>query len=314
MVEVSAAVILRADGSFLIARRPPGKVYAGYWEFPGGKIEPGEPAAVALKRELHEELGIDVIRAYPWITRVHVYPHGTVRLNFFRVLEWSGEPHPREAQTILWQRSGAPVAQPMLPANAPVLASLALPYEYAITAAESLGVQAMLGCLERRLAEGLRLVQIRDKSLASGERATFARQVLRLARRYGARALVNSDEALARAIGADGVHLPAEVLMSLAARPQAALAGASCHDAEQLARAMRLGLDFAVLGPVKATGSHPGAAPMGWARFAELVKGASLPVYAIGGLRLSDLEPAWRTGAHGVAMISGSWDGVRGAR
>ena len=133
MVEVSAAVILRADGSFLIARRPPGKVYAGYWEFPGGKIEPGEPAAAALKRELHEELGIDVIRAYPWITRVHIYPHATVRLNFFRVLEWSGEPHPREAQTILWQRPGAPVAQPMLPANAPVLASLALPHEYAIT-------------------------------------------------------------------------------------------------------------------------------------------------------------------------------------
>ena len=126
MIDGSAAVIPRADGSFLIARRPAGKVYAGYWELPGGKIELGEPAAAALTRELHEELGIDVIRAYPWITRVHAYPHATVRLNFFRVLEWSGEPHPREAQTILWQPSDAPVAQPMLPANAPVLASLAL--------------------------------------------------------------------------------------------------------------------------------------------------------------------------------------------
>jgi 8-oxo-dGTP diphosphatase len=102
--------------------------------------------------------------------------------------------------------------------------------------------------------------------------------------------------------------------MSLAARPQAALVGASCHDAVQLARAMQLGLDFAVLGPVKATGSHPGAAPMGWARFAELISGASVPVYAIGGMQLSDLDPAWRVGAHGVAMISGSWDGVRRPR
>ena len=96
MLEVAAAVILRADGSFLIARRPPGKVYAGYWEFPGGKIEPGEPASGALARELHEELGINVVRAYPWITRVHAYSHATVQLNFFRVLEWSGVPHPRE--------------------------------------------------------------------------------------------------------------------------------------------------------------------------------------------------------------------------
>jgi 8-oxo-dGTP diphosphatase len=307
VVEVSAAVILRTDGSFLIARRPAGKVYAGYWEFPGGKIEPGEPAAAALKRELHEELGIDVIRAYPWITRVHTYPHATVRLNFFRVLEWSGEPHPREAQTILWQPPDTPVAQPMLPANAPVLASLALPHEYAITSAESFGVQAMLERLEQRLAQGLRLVQIRDKAMPSGERTEFACRAVRLAHRYGARVLVNSDEALARAIGADGVHLPAEVLMSLAARPQAALAGASCHDAEQLERAMRLGLDFAVLGPVKRTASHPVAVPMGWQQFAELARGASIPLYAIGGIGRDDLEEAWRAGAHGVAMIRGAW-------
>ena len=307
MVEVAAAVILRADGSFLIARRPPGKVYAGYWEFPGGKIEPGEPAAAALKRELHEELGIDVIRAYPWLTRVHAYPHATVRLNFFRVLEWSGEPHPREAQTILWQPSGAPVAQPMLPANAPVLASLALPHEYAITAAESLGVPAMLERLEQRLAQGLRLVQIRDKAMASGERTEFARQAVRLAHRYGARALVNSDLALAREAGADGVHFTAQSLMSLANRPEQGLMAASCHDAVQLERAMQLGLDFTVLGPVKRTASHPEAVPMGWPKFAQLARGATIPVYAIGGMGRADLEQAWRAGAHGVAMIRGAW-------
>ena len=307
MIDVSAAVILRADGSFLIARRPAGKVYAGYWEFPGGKIELGEPAAAALTRELHEELGIDVIRAYPWITRVHAYPHATVRLNFFRVLEWSGEPHPREAQTILWQPSDAPVAQPMLPANAPVLASLALPHEYAITTAESLGAQAMLERLEQRLAEGLRLVQIRDKSMASGERMEFARRVVRLPRRYGARALAHSDLTLARAVDADGVHLTAKGLMSLAIRPAQGLVAASCHGAGQLERAMQLGLDFAVLGPVKRTASHPGAAPMGWPKFAELARGASIPVYAIGGMNRADLDEAWRAGAHGVAMIRGAW-------
>ncbi|MFZ1909875.1 MAG: Nudix family hydrolase [Burkholderiales bacterium] len=306
MLEVAAAVILRADGSFLIARRPPGKVYAGYWEFPGGKIEPGEPASGALARELHEELGINVIRAYPWITRVHAYSHATVRLNFFRVLEWSGVPHPREAQTIAWQQPDTPVAQPMLPANAPVLASLALPHEYAITTADTLGAEAMLERLEQGLTRGLRLIQIRDKTMPPDERAEFARAAVRLAHRYGARALVNSDAALARSVGADGVHFTAESLMSLAHRP-APLVAASCHDAEQLTRAMQLELDFAVLGPVKPTASHPSATAMGWSRFAALARGASIPVYAIGGLSLSDLEDAWRAGAHGVAMIRGAW-------
>ena len=306
MVEVAAAVILRADGSFLIARRPPGKVYAGYWEFPGGKIEPGEPAAGALARELHEELGIDVVRAYPWITRVHAYTHATVRLNFFRVLEWSGAPRPQEAQTIVWQRPDAPVAQPMLPANAPVLASLALPHVYAITTAETLGAEAMLGRLEQGLARGLRLVRIRDKTMVPADRAEFTRTAVLLAHRYGARALVNSDVVLARAVGADGVHVTARELMSLAERPPG-LVAASCHDAGQLARAMRLELDFALVGPVKPTASHPAASPMGWSRFAELARGASVPVYAIGGMSAADLEDAWRAGARGVAMIRSAW-------
>ena len=91
VIEVVAAVIERPDGAFLLAQRPPGKVYAGYWEFPGGKVEPGEAAHDALARELHEELGIEVEQAYPWITREYVYPHGHVRLNFFRVRAWRGE-------------------------------------------------------------------------------------------------------------------------------------------------------------------------------------------------------------------------------
>ena len=180
IVEVAAAVIERADGAFLLAQRPGGKVYAGYWEFPGGKAEPGEPAAQALARELHEELGIVVRRAYPWITRVFTYPHATVRLNFFRVLEWTGEPHPREDQAIAWQRWDAPLAKPMLPANAPVLASLALPHEYAITDAAAKGIPAMLSLLEIKLGEGLRLLQIREPELSEGERALFTRQALGL--------------------------------------------------------------------------------------------------------------------------------------
>jgi 8-oxo-dGTP diphosphatase len=300
-VEVAAAVIQRADGAFLLARRPVGKVYAGYWEFPGGKVEPGEPVEKALARELHEELGIDIDGSYPWLTRVFTYPHATVRLSFRRVLSWKGEPHPRENQDMAWQRIDASLAEPMLPANAPVLASLALPVEYAITDAARLGAPRMLERLHTRLREGLRMIQIREPALP--EASAFEREVIALAHRYGAKVLTKPPRP-----AADGVHFTAAELMALNERPKQGLAAASCHTHAELERAMRLELDFAVLGPVKASASHPGGSPLGWERFAACVEGASLPVYAIGGMQPADLERAWQAGAHGVAMIRGAWE------
>jgi len=299
VIAVAAAVIQRADGRFLLAQRPSGKVYAGYWEFPGGKIEAGERAEHALARELHEELGIDVERVYPWITREYVYPHGHVRLHFYRVLAWRGEPHPREDQAIAWQALSAPSVSPMLPANAPVLASLTLPHEYAVTDAARLGTATMLAALERRLEQGLQLVQVREPELAHAERERFTAQVLGLAHRYGCKVLTKEPVP-----GADGVHYPAAELMRLEQRPAAGLAAASCHSRAELERAMALGLDFAVLGAVL---EKRGAEPLGWERFAEIAHGASIPVYAIGGLTPADLEAAWQRGAHGVAMIRASW-------
>lgn len=303
VVQVAAAVIERADGSFLLAQRPAGKVYAGWWEFPGGKIEAGEAAERALARELHEELGIDVLRAYPWITRVHIYEHATVMLHFFRVVEWSGEPKSGEGQVLAWQRLDAPIAEPMLPANAPVLASLALPLEYAITDAQTLGTAEQLARVEARMKGGLRLIQVRDKD--HWERARLIYVVTSMARQYGAKVLVNGGPSV------DGIHFSTEQLMTLRARPKGGPGGtlmaASCHSAQELGHAMAIGLDFVVLGPVKATPSHPGTALLGWHGFRSIAEGASIPVYAIGGLRPADLDDARRAGAHGLAMISGSW-------
>jgi 8-oxo-dGTP diphosphatase len=145
------------------------------------------------------------------------------------------------------------------------------------------------------------MLQVRDKELP--DRETFARTVLRLARSHGAKVLINGGPDIA-----DGVHFTAAQLMRLTARPRGGLAAASCHSVAELQRAMALELDFAVLGPVKATPTHPGAKTLGWDGFARVARGASIPVYAIGGLRRPDLEAAWRAGAHGIAMVSGSWD------
>jgi len=307
-VDVAVAVLIRSDGTVLLARRPEAKVYTGYWEFPGGKIEPGEPVLDALRREIREELGVEIERAYPWITRVFVYPHATVRLHFHRVYAWRGEPRALEHQAIAWQRPDAVELAPLLPANGPVLRGLSLPAEYAITRAGELGEELFFRRLETRLRGGLRLVQVREKNLAREALKKLAQRVLVLARPCGAKVLVNSDLDLAREIGADGVHLTAAQLRGSSARPDVPWCGASCHSGEELHLAERLGVDFTVLGPVHPTPSHPDAVPLGWDRFREIAAGASVPVYALGGVLSRDLEQALSCGAHGLAMVRGAWD------
>jgi 8-oxo-dGTP diphosphatase len=309
-IEVAAAVLQRIDGSFLLAQRPANKVYAGYWEFPGGKIEPGETAAEALTRELHEELGIDIVRQYPWITRDYDYEHAAVRLRFYRVNEWSGDLHGRENQQFAWQWPGALTVAPLLPANGPILSALALPVRYGISNAGEVGVQTFLRRLELALHSGLRLIQIREKTMSSATRSELAKRTLELARRHAAYVLINGDEELAKRLGARGVHLTAADLMQARERPRFEIVGASCHDEFELERAAQLGLDFVVLGPVHETPTHPGAATLGWPRFAKLLEGYPLPVYAVGGLRQGDLQEAWAAGAHGIAAIRSCWSDV----
>jgi 8-oxo-dGTP diphosphatase len=302
-IDVAAGVLERADGSFLLAQRPPGKVYAGYWEFPGGKVEPGEAPDRAIARELHEELGIDVGAVYPWLTRDYDYEHAAVRLHFLRITDWRGEPHGREGQQFAWQQPGHLTVAPVLPANGPILRALALPHVYGVTNAAAVGAQEFLRRLHRALERGLKLVQLREPALSQREFAQLVRSTLAAAREHGARVLVNGDPDFAMAAGADGVHLTAARLMATTRRPHCPLVGASCHDERELSHAAALGLDFVVLGPVAATPSHPGAPVLGWLSFAALIQRYPLPVYAIGGLSAEDLRAAWTAGAHGIAAI-----------
>jgi 8-oxo-dGTP diphosphatase len=150
---------------------------------------------------------------------------------------------------------------------------------------------------------------VREKTLGREALKEFAQRVVALARAHGAKVLVNTDVALAREIGADGVHLTAEQLRAATGRPDLPWCGASCHSGEELRRAEALDVDFVVLGPVRATPSHPGAVPLGWERFREGAAGAAVPVYALGGMVPPDLERALSCGAHGLAMVRGAWEG-----
>ena len=306
-VEVAAAVLQRPDGSFLLAQRPQGRIWAGYWEFPGGKLEPSETTRDALCRELKEELGISVVTAYPWITRVFAYPHAKVRLHFFRVVEWQGQLHPHEGQQFSWQPVSDVRVSPLLPANEPVLRALALPSLYAISNAAELGEAEFLSRLQRRLDEGMRLIQLREKDMPRDALGKLAHRVISMAHAYEAKVMINADADLAEEVGADGVQLSASQLISLKERPKVRLCSASCHNLEELRRAEVLGCDFALLSPVLQTKSHPGAAAMGWEGFAEIVEGSSIPVYALGGLSFKDMTTAWQHGAHGISLLRGAW-------
>ena len=335
IVEVAVAVLQKPDGSFLLAQRPAGKEYAGYWEFPGGKVESGETPHDALLRELREELGIEVETAYPWLTRVFTYPHATVRLNFFRVTKWKGVPHPHEGQQFAWQPSlsfcplpqagegtndrnikpltrgqavgGNISVSPVLPANTNVLRALRLPHLYAISNATELGTEVFLQRLQLALNKGLRLIQIREKGWAREDVRGLALRAIEMAHAAGARVLLNEDVALALEVGADGVQLTGAQLAACTVRPDIELCGASCHNMEELQRAAALELDFALLSPVLPTKSHPGAAHLGWEQFAKLAASSAIPVYALGGLQQEDMEQAWQHGAHGIALLRQAW-------
>jgi 8-oxo-dGTP diphosphatase len=123
-VDVAVGVLIAPDGQFLLTSRPEGKVYAGYWEFPGGKLEPGETVEDALRRELTEELGVRIGPVQPWKTEIVDYPHARVRLHFCKVHAWSGDFEMRERQQMAWQTLPVTVA-PVLPGTVPVLAWLA---------------------------------------------------------------------------------------------------------------------------------------------------------------------------------------------
>ena len=311
IVEVAAAILLRESGhgtEYLLARRPEGKVYAGYWEFPGGKVEPGETLREALVREIQEELGITIDRAYPWLSCEFTYPHATVRLKFFHVISWHGEVAPIEHSGFVWVKIGnsAPVS-PVLPANGPILRALELPPTCIITNACENGVDDELNRLGKALGEGARLIQIRDKSLAADQRRRLAAGAMALVRQYAdCCLLVNDDENLARDVGAHGLHLSSARLMKTTKRPASfERVAASCHSPEELAHAASIGLDFALLSPVLPTASHPGAAGIGWAAFAEMVERSPIPVYALGGMTTDQLETARGFGAHGIAMMRG---------
>jgi len=307
-LHVVCAVIESADGQILLAQRLSSQHLGGLWEFAGGKLEAGESQLEALSRELDEELGIQPTQAEHWMDVRHHYADERlgreVVLHVWRVSAWQGVPVGRLGQPLQWVTKLSLHDFAVPEANRVIVNALVLPERCLITG-DADSAEDFMQHLERALAAGLRLVVLRGELALSLVEAVAAR-----IHAAGGRVLFNTTPEHFQAVGAaaDGLHLNRHALMALQTR----LAGvrwlsASCHDAVELAQAQRLGLDFAVLSPVLPTQSHPGAATLGWARFAELVCDHALPIYALGGVGDAELATAKQHGAQGVAAIRAWW-------
>lgn len=317
-IHVVAAVICDENSNILIAKRPIDVHQGGLWEFPGGKVERGEEAAQALVRELQEELGITATEFHPLIQIHHDYVDKTVFLDVWKVIRFVGEPigmdgAGAEGQPVQWVPSRELDQWPFPAANAAIVKAAQLPSDYVVTvdvnnAGGDGEVASFLQYVENVLQQGYQLLQLRTKSLDKSQQKVVTSQVLALCRRFNNVLMINSD--LRYLLSGDGeqevgLHLTGRALDGLNERPLGyRFVAASCHSADDIKKAEKLGLDFVTLSPVLETMSHPGAKALGWATFSEAVKGACIPVYALGGMSGECKAQAIDSGAQGIASIS----------
>ena len=303
LIQVACGVLQRADGAVLLAQRPVGKIAEGFWEFPGGKIEPGESAHAALARELHEELGVTLRAARPLIRLRHAYSNRIVVLDTWLVSGFDGEPQSRENQALAWAALDAIAGYDTLPTVAPILKPLRLPPDYVFTPARA--DAAFIRARLQRLP-GFALLRLRLPSLDDAAYAALAASLAAEIADRGLRLVLDRDPALSREMNC-GWHASAAAWRGLDSRPDVPAFFGSAHARADLLALQRLGADAAVLGHVQATSSHADEPPLGWAGFADAALEAGLPVYAIGGVGAADHAQAWDHGGQGCAGINAYW-------
>ncbi|CAH9014668.1 Nudix family hydrolase [Candidatus Nitrosacidococcus sp. I8] len=307
--QVAIGVIINQQGQVLLAKRALHVHQGNLWEFPGGKLELRENTYEALIRELKEELDITILSARPLLQTYYHYPDRLIQLNVYKINRFSGVPRGKEGQPIVWVFPQDLKNYAFPPASQHIIKAILLPSIYLITSDFAGNQQEFLANLKVSLDSGIRLIQLRVKNISQADYIYLAEKAKNLCANYQAALLVNSHFEWINTVNVDGIHLTSNQLMNLSNRPLDSdqWVVASCHNKEELAHAARIGVDFAVLGPVFKTQSHPNTSSMGWQQFQEFIKEVPFPVYGLGGLTLDHIQESWNYGAQGIAAIGVLW-------
>ncbi len=304
-VHVMVAVVRNHRDQTLVALRGKDSHQGGLWEFPGGKREAGEPPLQALHRELHEETGLRLLASHPLCRVEHRYSDKHVLLDVHLVSRWSGEAHGSEGQQIAWRERHHLREADFPAANAPIVRLLQLPPALSITP-QMPAEKDFLALLRRQIESGRELIQVRQPQLSPERYRRWFEAALELAAGSSTHLLFNNPPGhYDSAWSGCGFHASGRVLAQLEARPfpGGQWFSASCHSLAELRRAEALGVDFALLSPVAATGKYAPGELLGWRGFRRLADQVGLPVFALGGLHPAQAMLARSHGAFGLAGI-----------
>ncbi len=305
----------RKSHKLFFTRRRRGQHLEGLWEIPGGKLEAGESRFHGLRRELREELGIEVLAARPWHASTHHYADKTILLDVWEVLHYSGKAHGREGQEAQWLKPAQTDRYDFPPADAPVLRALTLPPRLLITpelaALDSQQVVMDYSLLMQQRRYPLTL--FRSHQMNDRDYLALALKLQQVASLNGAEIIIHRPSLKSlqqkRFERFKRRHLSAKLLQQVQQGDLSdnVMWSASCHNLNELQRAQGLGCQFGLLSAVRKTNSHPDADALGWYGFSRLSQQVSLPLYALGGVQRRDLSLARYQGATGVAGIGDFW-------
>ena len=309
-IQVAVGILRDSNGEYLLGKRTSSQSWSGWWEFPGGKFEKNETPFEALEREIYEELGVKINEYRQWTTRRVFEKNKITTLYFFIITSWFGQIKGKEAQEIRWVNIKTFDSKKILPPNQVIHKALQndLGDVFAITNLQEIGGDTFFHILKNKINKGLRFLQIREKNLSKKDLITFVNQIKEVLKKTDEKIVINSSIELAYEFELDGVHLTSKQLYELENFPKDLLVGVSCHSKKDLQVAEKKHADYAVLGPVKKTPSHPNSDFLGWEKFRTLAERSNLPIYAIGGMKKNDVLKSFDRSSVGIASQRNFWN------
>ena len=302
---IAIGIVENSAGRFLVTKRGTGKHLANYWEFPGGKVDPHESFKMALRREMHEEVGICPVQIQKILEFKHQYDDRLLHFQVFKIISYLSKISACEEQQLSWLDSGQLERSNMPAANRAIISALQLPRMYMIADFASIGSDEYLKTIERNLAAGIKLIQLRAHELSEAEYIVMAKKVYPLCQQYGAAMISNCNLKWINHFATHGVHLTTSRLIEIGEHVVSEqFFSASCHTQAEIEIANRLNIKCILVGPVHTTSSHTAAIGIQWDGFNRLCNIANMPVYALGGVKKSDDQHAIAHGAQGIAGIS----------